>query len=634
LSQRPAVALAGRLIEWKFGKRRFLNLKNGLSLKKNHITFYIGRLSTGTATLAALWMGAILLPLPLEAAFLDFNPPARAAGMGGNLVADPQGSDSFYFNPAGLGSLDRLNLSARYQALEPGLEEDSLSTSGLTAALPLDSLGTAGFSWDHFGSNNLQQDRWRLDWGRDFPELKNLGRFQMGFSFSYLKQAYTLNSALPGLSGSNFSGEAFSLGAGILYQPFPSLTLGLSADDLSQPNLGVIGVYRFPVAWRWGAAYTLSLSDAGSLILTLSQQDLGAGLETQGGGEWQLPFLGLALRAGADANQGALGIGWSNSFLRLDYAYLFSWGTEPSISSEGLPANYELELTFTGPKPSPAPGPYDWFLSRARNAAQTKNWRGALWYYLEALKIKADDPAVLSEKQDALIHYNQERAAQYFALGQTAQAQGALAEAQRDEDWAAQLDPANAQYQQAVERLKARPPVSTTADPKETDLLSQAFDALAKGERKKAFELLTQGRRLYPDNPWFTRLSQSLSQTVAPAAANPQVDRLLLEADLYAQKGRPDLARQDWNKVMALDPSNSQAQAKLNKSGPGGETKLSPEQSRQAQDLYQKGLQAYLSGDNAEAVKDWQETLKIDPNNLNAQNNLVRAKLEAGGSAP
>jgi tetratricopeptide (TPR) repeat protein len=530
-----------------------------------------------------------------------------------------------------------LNLSARYQALEPGLEQDSLSTSGLTAALPLEDLGVAGLSWDHFGSNNLQQDRFRLAWGRDFSELKPIGDFRMGFSFSYLKQAYILNSALSGLSGSNFSGEAFSLGAGILYQPIPSLTLGLSADDLTQPNLGVIGVYRFPIAWRWGAAYDLSLADAGSLNLTLSQQDLGAGLETQGGGEWRLPFLGLALRAGADANQGALGIGWSNSFLQLDYAYLFSWGTEPSIDSEGLPANYELELTFKGPPPSPqnTAGPYDWFLSKARGAAQTQNWRSALWYYLEALKINPGDASVVSEKQNALTHYNQQRAAQYFALGQTAESQGALAEAQRDDDWAAQLDSTQPQYQAAATRLKNQPPPpGPAAEPKAHDLLSRAFSALAQGDRKTAGELLTQGQTLYPNDPWFAQLAQSLLKTTAQPTLNPQVNRLLLEADLYAQKGRPDLAREDWKKVMTLDPSNAQAGAKLSETSPGGAEKLTVEQSRQAQELYQKGLRAYLNGDNAEAVKDWQETLKIDPNNLNAQNNLVRAKLEAGESAP
>jgi tetratricopeptide (TPR) repeat protein len=209
-----------------------------------------------------------------------------------------------------------------------------------------------------------------------------------------------------------------------------------------------------------------------------------------------------------------------------------------------------------------------------------------------------------------------------------------LAEAQRDDEWAAQLDPANPQYQQAADRLKNQPSTPALANPQANDLLTQAFDGLAKGERKKAADLLRQGQKYYPNDPWFARLAQSLSQNAVSPAANAQVDRLLLEADLYNQKGRPDLAREDWKKVLTLDPSNGSAAAKLEQSAPGSGEKLTPEQTQEAQDLYQKGLRAYLSGDNAEAVKDWQDTLKIDPNNLNAQNNLVRAKLEAGGTAP
>jgi hypothetical protein len=576
--------------------------------------------------------------LPAQAAFLDFSPPARSSGMGGNLVADPQGSESLYFNPAGLGSTNRFDLSARYQALEPGLEGDSLSTSGLAGALPMGTAGTAGFSWDHFGSNNLQQDRFRLSWGRDFSELKPLGDIRLGFSFSYLKQAFILSAPLSGLTGSNFSGSAFSLGAGLLYKPFASLILGASADDLTQPNLGVIGIDRFPIAWRWGAAYEFSLGGAGSLLATLSQADLGEGLETQGGGEWRLPFLNLALRGGGGANQGSLGLGWNNSFLQLDYAYLFSWGGAPSLGSDGLPANYVFELTFLGPEPASTPtlSPYAWFVGKGKDAFGAKNWRWAVWYDTEALKLQPGDPAVIAQKETALQNYNRERAAQYFAMGQSAEKEGSLMEAQRDDSWAAQLDPGEPQYQQAADRLKNQstpPNPAALSDPKVQDLISQVLELLAKGQKKKAAGLLAQAQSLHPGDPLLNHLAQSLSAPEA-SPANPQVDQLLLEADLYTQKGRSDLAREDWKKVLALDPSNPRAKDGLDQGGGGNEKVLTPEENQKAQALYQKGLQAYLNGDMAEAVKDWQETLTIDPHNVNALNNLVRAKLESGESAP
>lgn len=85
---------------------------------------------------------------------------------------------------------------------------------------------------------------------------------------------------------------------------------------------------------------------------------------------------------------------------------------------------------------------------------------------------------------------------------------------------------------------------------------------------------------------------------------------------------------------MEIDSSNPQAREKLTESKAEGEKTLTPEENKKAQELYQKGLQAYLNGDIPEAVKDWQETLQVDPHNVNALNNLVRAKLESGGTTP
>jgi tetratricopeptide (TPR) repeat protein len=199
------------------------------------------------------------------------------------------------------------------------------------------------------------------------------------------------------------------------------------------------------------------------------------------------------------------------------------------------------------------------------------------------------------------------------------------------------LDPSQSQYQQAADRLKNQSPPPRPAalsDPKVQDLISQVLELLAKGQKKKAAGLLAQAQSLHPGDPLLDHLAQSLSAPETSPAANPQVDQLLLEADLYTQKGRSDLAREDWQKVLALDPSNPRAKDGLDQGSGANEKALTPEENQKAQALYQKGLQAYLNGDMAEAVKDWQETLRIDPHNVNALNNLVRAKLESGESAP
>src|SRR5271155_408239 len=123
-----------------------------------------------------------------EAQFLDFSQPARAAALGGNLIALPDGPSAMVFNPAGLAFQERVESSARYESLFPGLENDSISTRNLTFLTPLGGYGGVGGSWDHLGSNFLQQDRFRLAWGKKFSNEGFFSDLSAGFSFSYLNQ--------------------------------------------------------------------------------------------------------------------------------------------------------------------------------------------------------------------------------------------------------------------------------------------------------------------------------------------------------------------------------------------------------------------------------------------------------------
>ena len=47
-----------------------------------------------------------------------------------------------------------------------------------------------------------------------------------------------------------------------------------------------------------------------------------------------------------------------------------------------------------------------------------------------------------------------------------------------------------------------------------------------------------------------------------------------------------------------------------------------------AQELFNRGLAAYQAGDLPKAMDLWQQVLRIDPGHLDAQNNLMRARIE------
>src|SRR5579859_7412269 len=171
--------------------------ENDMKIKSRRITFF------------AVNIFFCFLAFTAQAQFLDFSQPARSVALGGNLVALPEGPSATAFNPAGLGLQERFEASARYESLFPGLENDDISTGNLTLLGLLEPVGALGGSWDHLGSNLIQQDRLGLSWGRKFPTEGMVQSVAAGFSLSYITQRYVLSVPLSGVSVSQLSSSAF-----------------------------------------------------------------------------------------------------------------------------------------------------------------------------------------------------------------------------------------------------------------------------------------------------------------------------------------------------------------------------------------------------------------------------------------
>ena len=567
---------------------------------------------------------------PCLAAFLEFSIPAREAALGGNGVALPEGTSSLTFNPAGLGEESPFKVSARYEDLFAGIEGDDLSTGNLSAVLPLPEGDGLGFSIDHFGSNNLSQDRLLAAFGKSFQAHSFLRDLKLGLSLSFLRQQFTLSSPLAGVNSSSLSAGDFSVGAGALYDPKPWLTLGFSVEDLNQPNLGVVGVDRVQALWRWGVAVKPQLADD-RLTLTLSQDLSGNQYETQGGGEWAFGRWGTAVRVGLDSNMAAVGLGWRGSGLTVDYAYQFSWNQAPSLSGTGLPGSHLLEVGFTWEGSSREGKVLEDLLYKGSQASQDRQWKDAYWYYQQAYLLKPDEPAVLQGRDKALAQYNAQRADYYFKAGQKSEEEGYFHEAQKDYDWAASLAPGENQYTQASERVKKSLTQGALSDPGVQELLENSVSLLKKGEQEKALKQVEKAKGLYPDDAFLAFLSKALSRKAASHPQEKEVEGLTMEAEIYRSKGRMDLARDTWQRILKADPTNALAKDNLAQNDNDNSEAALPEADRiRSQALLEKGLKAYAKGDLETAAELWEEVLKIDPGNVNALNNLTRARMEQG----
>jgi len=578
---------------------------------------------------------ALFLALPRlgGAAFLDFSVPAREAALGGNGVALPEGTSSLAFNPAGLGNEIQFKVSARYENLFSGIGGDDLSTGNLSAVLPLDPGDGLGLSVDHFGAPTLQQDRLQAAFGKSFDEGSLLHPLRLGLSLSFLRQQFTLQDPLAGVSPSNVSSGAFSVGAGALFDPFPWVSLGISGEDLNQPNLGVLGTDLVPPGLRYGAAFRPPVGQD-RLVLNLSQDWNGGVLSTQAGAEWNFTQWGVALRAGGDAATGCLGFGWKTTGLTIDYAYQFSWNESPSLNGVGLPGSHLLEVGFTWETASRESRVFGQLLQKGREASQSQKWKDAFWYYQQAYLLRPNDSQVLQGRAESLKKYNLQRAEAYFQEGTQAEKQGYYLDAQKAYEWALSLSPGEARYQEAVERIKKSLSQGALGDARVRDLLEKSADFLRKGQKDRALEKIKAARALYPDDPFLQYVSKIFSRKAGSPVEKEdrKMQQLAVEAEIYRSKGRLDLARETWKEILKLDPGNALAQENLaeNQGESGPATQLSESQRARVQGLLQAGLKAYAGGDSEAALKDWQEVLQIDPLNVNALNNITRVKMEEG----
>ncbi len=567
-----------------------------------------------------------------EAAFLDFSVPAREAALGGNGVAVPEGTSSLAFNPAGLGSLSLFEVSARYENLFPGIEGDSLSTGNLSAVFPLSTGDALGFSIDHFGANNLEQDRLLAAFGKSFGVESFLNHLRLGMSLSYLNQQFTLQAPLSGVNPANVSAGAFSVGVGMLYDPVEWASLGFSIEDLNQPNLGVVGADTVPILYRYGVAIRPSVG-RDRLVLTLDQTLSGDSWETQGGTEWNFSQLGVALRAGGDANMGVVGFGWRTQGLTIDYAYQFSWNQAPSINGVGLPGSHLLEVGFFWENTPKEEMVFNELAAKGERALKAKQWKDAFWDFQQANLLKPSEPLVLQGRSEALKQYNLQRALDYYQAGIKAESQGYFPEAQRNYEWAAYLAPNEKSYSDSRDRMKKSLTQGALEDPRVRELLEKAMALLKRGENGAAVRKIQAGLVLYPNDAFLQFVAKAFARKTVSRGMpeDKKMERWAAEAEIFRSKGRLDLARKTWREMLKKDPDNAMAQENLAENNAGQPARvLSETQLQQVQALLQEGLKAYANGDTEGAVKKWESVLRIDSRNVNALNNLTRVKIEEG----
>ncbi len=289
--------------------------------------------------------------------FLNLGVGARALGMGGSFVAVADDASATYWNPAGLGGLDRTELTFMHTGLY-GLDKYDF----LNCVQPFGKAGTFGISWIRLGIDDIPmtqlakagdmsasnrpfisgymqdtENAFLLSYGKNIhPNLLKGNNIQIGGTFKFIYNSISgANRNAVGFGGdlgliwrASFlsNGEKSSssdLAIGLMAQDFFktklfwNTTSSPSHTDIIQPNI------------KTGIAYYQDLSSISSQLVFSVDANTRYGLEMNYGLEYVLADL-LAIRTGLQGHDFTAGAGLNVEFKKgesllsfiVDYAFL------------------------------------------------------------------------------------------------------------------------------------------------------------------------------------------------------------------------------------------------------------------------------------------------------------------------
>jgi tetratricopeptide (TPR) repeat protein len=320
---------------------------------------------------ALLGLLVVLAALPARAAYDDLGAGARAAGMGNAFAPVADDVFTIYYNPAGLGTLERPELGTAYSLLYPGLTDNSnLSNSFVGYAQPLGEgkQGTLGAAWNSFSLNSTlyREDAFYLSYGRLIWSSPEHGDLYGGVNLKYLRSSFgsfaEAYNAVPtgGVVGNGqtdpvLAGKqvqtAYDSDLGLLYQPSKQYSLAVSASHINQPNISFsqVDADRLPMLLKLGVDYRSLISNLVAEYDT--QQSAGGGRDntfTLGAERWFPQIFSGDVGARAAVTLGSQdykeidsGVSYRSRRFEVDYSLAI-----PVASVAGSISSHKISVSF------------------------------------------------------------------------------------------------------------------------------------------------------------------------------------------------------------------------------------------------------------------------------------------------
>lgn len=521
--------------------------------------------------------------LPSRAAYEDVGVGARVTGLGHAYTAVADDAYSVYYNPAGLGVLDRPELSTTYSRLLTGLSDGTnLQNSFLAYARPIDGgrKGAFGAAWNYFTASSLYREtQFMGSYGRGLYAQDHPDRFYLGGTAKILSRTLggvseagnaindtgvATGEADPDLGRSSKTNLDFDLG--FLWRVKPRWTAALAVQHLLEPNVAFSGTDKLGRNIKLGGAYKTPFSTLSGDVRFVAAPDGSMDRILALAVEKWLPTLlhgsfGVrgALSAGSrDHRQLAMGLSYKISRMQLDYGFALPMGGLTSTSG-----SHRLGLTMRFGRPRMAEAAFgEAVLENLRDLAEV----GSLdfRYQMEDLalyKRAAIDEFLRQAKLDA--------------------GAGRFADAAEKLTQAASLKPNDSRLNQSLERMKTVAEEYPELAGYQTDagqaaVYEGALDFVA-GDAKSSLRKLAYALTLKPEDAKIEALARAVEAKTGerrPEAAEAEKSAATLGAEKLVGGTMAlmevALRERDYERVIALaeqvlqvDPENATAYKRM-----------------------------------------------------------------------
>jgi len=310
--------------------------------------------------LVSMFFCLVFLSSEAESAFTEKG-GVRPMGMGGAFVALADDNSAIMFNPAGLGQLDKAQVTAAYDRLYAGLGDDSLGRGFVSYVQPSQYYGAFALNLAMLHAPLYRETTVTFGYGRSFGQSFYLGLNAKGLFAGYEENDYTEIDPLFS-NGTSTNGVALDLG--MLYKLTNSMSFGLAVMNVNQPNMaiGEDAEEKVPLTLQTGIALKLG-NTVPTVDITYRNKDLNdkKDINFHVGIESWVADRSVALRGGFNRYDMALGASYVFSHgtdmeAQLDYAFRYPlFFKEDSISGVYGTHQFSLDVRFAGFTPSHKP---------------------------------------------------------------------------------------------------------------------------------------------------------------------------------------------------------------------------------------------------------------------------------------